>query len=156
MPTQLCPCQSTKPFSLCCEPLLIGIGTAQTAEALMRSRYTAYTLHNSDYLSQTWHPSTRPEGIDTSLIPNWLSLTVKNCHAGGAQDTEGTVEFIAIGQAQNRVVTLHEISIFLKEDGQWLYLTGNIREPDKAPDKLGRNAPCSCGSGKKFKKCCNK
>ena len=66
------------------------------------------------------------------------------------------VEFIATGRVENTAVTLHEISRFQKEDDQWLYVDGDIHPSKKAANGVGRNSPCPCGSGKKFKKCCNR
>lgn len=85
----------------------------------------------------------------------WLGLDVLVCHAGGTDDTEGTVEFVARYSHEGRPGSLHEISHFHKENDQWLYVSGEFpRTPQQV--KTGRNDPCPCGSGKKFKKCCGK
>ena len=83
---ELCPCGSGKPFAICCEPI-IGGATAPSAEALMRSRYSAYVRGFWDYLHESWHPDTRPSKVSPTTT-DWLGLTI--VHA-----TENSVEFIA-------------------------------------------------------------
>ena len=91
----LCPCNSNKPYSTCCEPLLAKDKNAATAEALMRSRYTAYVERDTNYLLKTWHPSTRPANIDPATIPEWYGLHIVNTEAGSETDSKGVVEFKA-------------------------------------------------------------
>lgn len=153
---ELCPCRSGKIFAACCGPLLTGEKEAETAESLMRSRYTAYVKRDVEYLLQTWHPSTRPGRLDPGSIPDWCNLVVKKAEDEGRDGKRGLVEFIAVAHAGHKSFTMHEISHFLKEDGRWLYVNGDIIEPEKALGKVGRNDPCPCGSGKKFKKCCGR
>ena len=119
----------------------------------MRSRYTAFVLKESAYLLASWHPATRPleldlAGDDTS----WQGLTILDREAGNPGDEKGVVEFVARYSRQGRSGGLHERSRFLFEAGKWFYLDGEV-QPDKA-QKTGRNVPCPCGSGKKFKRCC--
>jgi SEC-C motif-containing protein len=147
-----CPCGSEKRLSDCCGRLLAG-EPADTAEALMRSRYSAYVLGNADYLLQSWHPSSRPDTIDLAEGLQWTGLTIRACRAGGPADSEGTVEFLAHYVAGGRRGSLHETSRFVRENGHWLYLDGDIHEPGKT-GTVGRNQACPCGSGKKFKRCC--
>ncbi|PXF60388.1 MAG: hypothetical protein C4B58_00715 [Deltaproteobacteria bacterium] len=152
-----CPCNSGKPYSNCCEPLLTGDKNAITAEALMRSRYTAYVERNTNYLLKTWHSSTRPANIDPATIPEWYGLHIINTEAGGETDNKGLVEFKAISLSHKKIWQLHETNRFVKEDGQWFYVDGDIlgdSPPIRKNKKVGRNEPCPCGSGKKFKKCC--
>ena len=146
-----CPCGNGLSYGQCCEPLHKGLMYASTAEALMRSRYAAYVYRMSDYLSATWHDSTRPESLDVSgdTTP-WLRLQIIATEKGSAADTEGTVEFAAHYQGGQ----LHERSRFVKEEGLWFYLDGEILPP-LAAAKVGRNDPCPCGSRKKYKKCCS-
>lgn len=98
---------------------------APTAEALMRSRYSAFVLDRLQYLLATWHPSTRPP----SLAPNppdlkWLGLEVK---AAAAQDADhATVEFVARSRQAGRASRMHEISRFVREGGQWFYVDGDL------------------------------
>lgn len=126
----------------------------------MRSRYTAYTLNDMAYVSRSWHPDTRPQAqeSDASNEPLvWLGLEVKSCHAGGQEDSEGTVEFVARYRVNGAEGKMHEISRFVKEDGAWFYVDGQFVEQADAVasnPRIGRNDPCFCGSGKKYKKCC--
>lgn len=152
-----CPCNSGAAYTACCQPLLTGTGHAATAATLMRSRYTAYVTHNVEYLLNSWHPSTRPAHFDPSSIPDWHDLRIVRTEAGLENDRQGIVEFIATALSQRNAFTLHEVSRFIKEEGQWFYVDGDIL-PEPPPvaksEKIGRNEPCPCGSGKKFKKCC--
>ncbi|MBA3014331.1 MAG: SEC-C domain-containing protein [Proteobacteria bacterium] len=154
----ICPCNSGVPYSLCCEPLLIGDRIAATAEVLMRSRYTAYVVGDVDYLFRSWHPSTRPVDIDAATIPEWQGLHIVRIVKGLEADNEGVVEFKATFLSQQNIFQLHEVSRFVKEEGHWFYVDGDIKSggllAERAGPKAGRNNPCPCGSGKKFKKCC--
>lgn len=157
---QLCPCGSNLIYGKCCEPLHTGKSCAATAEALMRSRYSAYVANKTSYILQTWHPSTRPQIIDPTTIPNWCSLKIMRTSKGRESDNEGTVEFTATAMDSGKISQLHEVSHFVKEDRYWLYVSGKIPENNiqqkPVTGKIGRNNPCPCGSGKKFKKCCGR
>lgn len=123
-----CPCGSTKKYSQCCGPLHAG-AVASTAEALMRSRYSAYVAELEPYVLATWHATTRPSALDPDEGQKitWLGLSVKR-HASTGEDS-ATVEFVAryrIGGAS--AVRLHEISRFVREDGRWFYLDGSFPE----------------------------
>ncbi len=124
----------------------------------MRSRYCAYVLGDIPYVLRTWHPSTRPAAIDPAAIPDWCGLDILRTEQGQAGDDQGIVEFRATALLQGKVFILHEVSRFVREAGQWLYVAGDITadsaQAGSAAPKAGRNAPCPCGSGKKFKKCC--
>jgi len=117
----------------------------------MRSRYTAYYLRNGVYLLKTWHQSTRPIELDfRDDDTEWVDLEIVRHEAGGVDDAEGIVEFIAIYRQGGVLLRFRECSRFLKESGEWFYLDGIVRnEPNP-----GRNDPCWCGSGRKYKKCC--
>ena len=149
-----CPCGSALPLSACCGRFHNGQLKAPTAEMLMRSRYSAFALRDSAYLLRTLHPSRRGADelaqIEHSFAGiQWLGLVILDCVAGTENDTTGIVEFVARYQTDSKRGQLHECSQFVKEDGEWFYTSGEagtIREP-------GRNDPCWCGSGKKFKKC---
>jgi SEC-C motif-containing protein len=149
--SQHCPCGSGLGFTECCGGILAGSVLPATAAALMRSRYTAYALSDAAYLLKSWHPQTRPAALDFSGDDSeWLGLTLLRVEAGGADDSEGLVEFVAAYRTDGKIRQLREISRFVKQVGRWFYLSGDILpEP-----KLGRNDPCPCGSGKKLKKCC--
>ncbi len=117
----------------------------------MRSRYTAYCLRDGAYLRNTWHPRTRPLHVDFSGDDTeWVNLAILRCEAGGAKDAEGMVEFVASFRQEGVKWELREKSLFLRESGEWFYLDGTVHI-ERSP---GRNEPCSCGSGKKYKKCC--
>ena len=151
-PDAPCPCGSGNRYAGCCERFHIGEVLPPTAEALMRSRYSAYTLALSDYLRATWAQSTRPAVLE---IRNggiaWIGLEIIKVRDGAVDDREGEVEFIARGIAGDHLNVLHETSRFIREDGAWRYLDGDLLSTP--PAKIGRNAPCPCGSGLKFKRC---
>ncbi len=151
----VCVCGSGLEKSDCCLKTVAGKSPANTAEALMRSRYTAYVMANEGYLLDSWHKSTRPSGLDLSEPVEWLGLQVKQVEKGRAGDREGWVEFIARYQSAGRPGAIHERSRFVYEQGQWFYVDGElIRDSLKPTRQPGRNAACPCGSGKKFKRCC--
>lgn len=158
--TDTCPCNSHKPYTECCGPLLSGIRLADTAEALMRSRYSAYVVRDIAYLLRSWHPSTRPDKIDPVAIPAWYELIIIHTEKGQETDNEGVVEFQAAAFSQKSILRLHEVSRFVKENNQWFYVDGEIKDDSHPVEghepKVGRNSPCPCGSGRKFKKCCGR
>lgn len=122
-----CPCGSKLALEQCCLPLLSGQRKAQTAEQLMRSRYSAHALLQIDYLWQTWSPSQRqrssPEEIyDWAASCEWLKLEVIATDGGRADDTEGTVTFIALFRHQGQLRHHHETSLFHRTMGCWLYV----------------------------------
>jgi SEC-C motif-containing protein len=125
--TTICPCQSGSPYAQCCAPLHAQEAVAESAEALMRSRYSAYVLAESPYLLATWHASTRPSLLefDEALSTRWLGLEVKR-HV--IQDPDhATVEFVARYRTGGApAVRLHEISRFVREGGRWYYLEGEF------------------------------
>ena len=124
-----CPCGSGKTYPKCCGPYLAGEAQAPTAVALMRSRYTAYVRGDGPYLLRTWHSRTRPPRIDIPSELKWLGLEVRHTEAGGPDDSEGRVEFVARSKLGGRAQRLHEVSRFLREDGHWRYLDGEILSP---------------------------
>jgi SEC-C motif domain protein len=122
----LCMCDSGKEFRECCGRYLDGGAAAPTAEALMRSRYTAYTLQREDYLLATWHASTRPAqlGLAEEAPTKWLGLDVKRHEQQDAD--HAIVEFVARYKVNSRAHRLHETSRFVREDGRWCYVNGDI------------------------------
>jgi SEC-C motif domain protein len=95
---------------------------APDAQTLMRSRYSAYALALSDYLRDTWHPSTRPAVIEPDPQGlRWLGLEVKR-HVQGGDEERAIVEFVAISKLGGRAHRLHETSRFVREGGRWYYL----------------------------------
>jgi len=152
-----CRCGSGIEYAQCCGPFHSGEKKPVTAEALMRSRFTAYALHNADYLLATWDAAVRPELIDFSKEKvDWQRLEIGNTKKGGAKDTKGVVEFKAYYLQDGEEYVMNEISQFVKRAGGWFYLDGLVKSIGKVglQTNLGKNAPCSCGSGKKFKRCC--
>ncbi len=146
-----CLCGSMKLMDECCLPFLSGIIQPETALNLMRSRYTAYCLRDGQYLQRTWHVSTRPAKLDfQGDDTEWVRLDIVGQELGENSDTLGRVEFVALYRQGGQLKRLHESSRFVKEEGEWFYVDGDIK-PDVKP---GRNDPCFCGSGKKYKKCC--
>lgn len=157
--SNMCPCGSRHPLADCCGPLLSGERQAQTAEQLMRSRYTAYVHLDEDYLLRTWYPATRPNGLQlgSGTRPQWLGLKIRATQAGQPGDAKGSVEFAASFSLGGSSERLHEISQFVREAGRWYYVDGQIRGPGGASrGQTARNSPCPCGSGKKFKRCCGR
>jgi SEC-C motif-containing protein len=154
-----CPCGTDRPFERSCGPFLGG-APAPTAEELMRSRYTAYTRHDIEYIVATHDPATRGD-IDRDVTEQWsresewLGLTVLAAEAGGRDDETGMVEFVARYRAKGHELSHHERSQFKKVDGRWHYFDGQVVKPApvKAAAVPGRNDPCPCGSGKKYKRC---
>lgn len=123
-----CPCGG-KEYAACCGRYLDRGDTPQTAEQLMRSRYTAYVLGREAYLQDSWHPTTRPPGalIEEDGV-KWLGLEVRRHLPEG--DT-AIVEFVARYKVGGRTRRLHEVSRFRREDGKWFYLDGSF--PDAGP-----------------------
>jgi SEC-C motif domain protein len=157
-----CPCGSGQPYAVCCEPLLRGQRRAQTAEELMRSRYCAFVVQNIPYLMRTTASKARRHNEARDLRAwsehsDWLGLEVVDVDRGGPGDDAGTVEFIArfaVNGVENRH---HERSEFVRQGGQWVYAGGKDllqRQPLRRAASPGRNDPCPCGSGRKYKKCC--
>ena len=92
----------------------------------MRSRYTAFCLHNQDYLLKTWHPSTRPKDVDFEVEQQWLGLKIVTKNDGGQEDFQGQVEFIARYKIHGRAYQIRENSDFLWQDGHWYYTQGTF------------------------------
>lgn len=124
----LCPCGSGRTYVGCCG-VLHGGAAAADAEALMRSRYSAYVLGLGPYLLATWHPTTRPESLDleTEPRPKWLGLEIRGYRPIG--DDRAEVEFVARYKVGGRAQRLHERSRFVRESGHWLYVDGDFPDP---------------------------
>jgi SEC-C motif-containing protein len=121
-----CTCGSNKNYPDCCGRYLDGNESAPTAETLMRSRYTAYTLLREDYLLATWHPSTRPVTLNLAndIATKWLGLEVKRHEQ--QQPDQAVVEFVARYKVKGRAHRLHEVSRFVRENEQWFYVDGDV------------------------------
>lgn len=119
-----CACGSGKNRVACCGPYLDGEALAPTAEALMRSRYVAFVERREDYLLATWAAETRPESLALDPDQRWLGLDIRATEAGGPEDGEGWVEFVARSRVRGQGVRLHERSRFRREAGHWVYVDG--------------------------------
>lgn len=153
-----CPCGSGKTYAKCCGLFIDNHKAPETPEQLMRSRYTAYTLAQTNYISKTMREKALV-GFDEFQSKQWaqkviwIGLTVKQ----STMETpdKGYVEFIAHWIEKNHFCTMHERSEFHRMNNQWFYVDGvNLMTSLKKNQiKIGRNSPCPCGSGKKFKNC---
>lgn len=164
----LCPCRSMDQIKLqyeeCCEPFIKGKKKAPTVEILMRSRYVAYVVKNINYIDETQitvenEVFNKEEALKWAESSEWLGLEIKKTQKGEPNDNTGVVEFVAHykDKASGTELRHHETSLFQKRDGDWKFKEGQIHgaQPLKRLEpKIGRNDPCSCNSGKKFKKCC--
>jgi len=157
-----CPCGSNLSYDACCRPLITGERPAATAEQLMRSRYSAYVKKELGYILTSLHPDHRSDYDEKSTrvwaeSAQWNAFEVVATKDGGAGDREGQVEFVVSYTEDGIKKEHHELSTFKKEGGTWYFATGKILTPRQVVrtlPKTGRNDPCTCGSGKKFKKCC--
>lgn len=154
----LCPCGSGADYGDCCGPILAG-APAPTAEALMRSRYTAFTEGNIEHIARTHAPEARLDFDTEGAAHNartlqWQKLEIHQTAEN--DDGTATVEFSATFRRGMQTLVHHELSQFRKVDGNWMYVEGQInpRGQPRQVTKHGRNEPCPCGSGKKYKKCC--
>lgn len=163
----LCPCGSRLESVSCCTPILSNTQAATTAEALMRARYCAYVEGNIDFVMESTLPASRADSDPAAMRAwaeqaEWKALEIVATSQGQAGDDQGEVEFIARYRLQNTAHQHHEKSLFVKKDGHWFFKDGDVINtgPTEKPvpivnaSKTGRNDPCLCGSGKKFKKCC--
>lgn len=164
----VCPCRTLDTVKMsyqeCCEPFVTGKKKAPTAEALMRSRYAAYVVKNIDYIDGTQivlenETFDKNEALKWAESSEWNGLEILKSQKGQPGDNTGTVEFVAHykDKASGTELRHHETSLFQRRDGDWKFKEGHIHgaQPVKRLEpKLGRNDPCSCDSGKKFKKCC--
>lgn len=162
MSVEKCPCNSGKSYNTCCKKLIQGEKKAVTAEELMRSRYSAYAKAEVDYILSSTHPDQR-DANDRAEIKKWAEnsewhgLEIIKCEQGGKDDEEGTVEFIARYTDNGVSMDHHELAEFRKLKDDWYFYDGNLlgHQPFvRSAPKIGRNDPCPCGSGKKYKKCC--
>ncbi|MFC5676412.1 YchJ family protein [Aeromicrobium endophyticum] len=119
-----CPCLSGLTFDDCCGRLHTGRGAAQTAEQLMRSRFSAFAVGDADYLLATWHPTTRPAALDLDDDRRWYRLDIRATRGGGPFETDGVVEFEAFYRTPSGSGSQHESSRFVREGGSWFYLDG--------------------------------
>ena len=162
-----CPCRlhdaAPLPYSACCAPVLEAGKPAPTAQALMRARYSAFALGKIDFLYESLAPEARHD-FDRKAVTHWasqsqwLGLDILSTEQGEAGDATGFVEFVAhfILDGEERAHRERSLFRFDAGDGRWYFVDEANRKP--APivkgAQPGRNDPCPCGSGKKYKKCC--
>jgi len=157
-----CPCGSGAAYAECCEPVISGAQSAATAEQLMRARYSAYVGVQMDFVFESTHPDHR-QGYDHegtrewAETSEWLGLEIVGTSKGGPDDLKGEVEFIARFKEKGVQREHHENAQFIKENGKWAFIEGAmVKQKPVTVSKPGRNEPCTCGSGLKYKKCCGK
>ena len=170
----MCHCGNELPFENCCQPLIKGIKKAKTAEQLMRSRYSAFVVKDISFLKKTLSNESKKDFDEKSTKEwaeqaNWLGLKILSLKKGQETDKTGVVEFVAKYKISDEVLEHHEVSKFEKNhEGEWCFVDGDghthkegeshqhkvIETYVRPEEKVGRNDPCTCGSGKKFKKCC--
>ncbi|MFN8369511.1 MAG: YchJ family protein [Bacteriovoracaceae bacterium] len=173
-----CACGSDLEFSNCCEPFIKGTSNPDTAEKLMRSRYTAYTLGDANYVKTTMVKEAQ-DSFDLAGFQEWVTksvwkgLKILSTEKGGSSDIKGKVEFTATYEVNGEMIDHHEVSDFKKDkSGKWFFVDGDahthrhgeahghhhhhhkVETITRSAPKVGRNDPCTCGSGKKYKKCC--
>ena len=153
-----CPCGSGKTFGDCCEPVHLGRLQPASAEQLMRARFTAHVTHNFRFLHDTYRPTAGKPFVEEEVEPTmqWTKLVVHG-HETTADPAKAFVDFSAYGTDEGVEKVLHEKAEFLRINGTWFYnreaRLGPAPYKATAP-KVGRNDPCPCGSGKKYKQCC--
>ncbi len=165
--SELCPCGSGRLQENCCIPYIEGNVWPADAQTLMRSRYTAYVLKRYQWLVESTHPEYR-ENISVETISetardvHWIGLDIRSVAqdvpAGEKGERFDVVEFYAYYELDG-LRQLAERSFFQRKDGKVYYVDGVPLKPEayhRDGPKVGRNDPCPCGSGKKYKKCCGK
>jgi SEC-C motif-containing protein len=159
--SESCVCGSGVSFGQCCSPVLAGLEKAKTAQALMRSRYAAYVVGDIEHIKKTQNAKSggdfdEANAKEWSEKSEWNGLEIVRTEKGLAGDETGIVEFKARFKFEGKEACHHETAFFKREAGEWNFVEGKVaQEPYRLTEpKLGRNDLCSCGSGKKFKKCC--
>lgn len=157
-----CPCGQEIEYKECCEPFHKGDQLPSTAQKLMRARYSGFVKNQIQFIADTHIPGTEDFDIDEArqwaTTSTWKGLEVVKSQKGTEADDTGIVEFKALyADKDNKDYLHHEIATFKKLEGRWFYEDGQIVGTGpivRSTPKIGRNDPCTCGSGKKFKKCC--
>jgi SEC-C motif-containing protein len=157
-----CHCGSGKDYSECCELFIKGKSNPKTAQELMRARYCAFVEQEIDFIMDTVYPD-QPNAMTREAVERWAAntewkgLEIISTENGGVDDSKGMVEFKAYSTVENTTQAHHEKAHFIKKGKKWFFEDGEAVSPEQikreAP-KTGRNDPCPCGSGKKYKKCC--
>ena len=144
--------------------MIDGSAKAETAEALMRARYTSYVTGDIGFLKTSATKAVQDEFDEEtsrawSSASTWHGLEIIKTEGGGASDSEGVVEFRALYTANEEFCNHHEVAKFARENGEWKFIDGDLVGETpvvREEPKIGRNDPCPCGSGKKYKKCCGR
>lgn len=165
--SNLCPCGSTMTYDDCCRSIHLNSSSAATALDLMKARYSAYTQGNIDFIVSTTHPSKLAENNIEAMQAwadnaEWKGLEILASTKGQTNDSTGYIEFIARYHWDGQAHHHHEYSEFVNHEGHWYFYDAKVLHsgPSEKPTpvintlKIGRNDPCHCGSGKKYKKCC--
>ncbi|MAF90438.1 MAG: hypothetical protein CL674_04130 [Bdellovibrionaceae bacterium] len=156
-----CPCETGKDYQDCCAKFIEKGAKPATAVELMRSRYSAFVVGEVQYLLDTHDPRSREE-LDVNEIEawsknsEWKGLNIIEITDGDKNDTDGKVEFIASFEVDGEEHHHHERADFFRKGGVWFYKDGKMVDVEtfvRETPKIGRNEPCHCGSGKKYKKC---
>ncbi|ATC64448.1 hypothetical protein CMV30_11055 [Nibricoccus aquaticus] len=156
--TSPCPCGSGKTFGECCEPIIQQKRVATTAEQVMRSRFTAHVIGDEAHLHRTYVPTASQPYVaeaETGEPMQWTRLVIHS-HEHEVKPDMSYVDFTAYYREGDGEKAMHEKSEFLRVNGAWIF-NRPIRQgpaPVKTAVKVGRNDPCPCGSGKKYKQCC--
>ena len=159
---EACPCNSGKTYDECCGPVHSGAVKAPTAERLMRARYAAYVKGETGFLRDSMSSSAVKDYDENATAQwckaaRWHGLEIISTEKGGEGDDEGVVEFRAGYTAGGRFCDHHERSTFVRENGEWKFQDGDFVKDEpirREGGRVGRNDPCPCGSGRKYKKCC--
>ncbi len=153
-----CPCGSGRAYGECCEPVLRQLRIPATAEELMRARFTAHVVGDYPFLHRTYLGTASLPFVEEEVAPseNWMRLVVHG-HEPGRTPDSAFVDFSAYYSQGSGEGVLHEKAEFARRDGRWIYTRAARLGPApvrSAHPKVGRNDPCPCGSGKKYKNCC--
>jgi len=157
-----CPCGSAKDFKDCCAIIHSAPHLAVHAQQIMRARYSAFSLGEVGFIIDTYHSSANAQSeraqITHATQLSWVKLEIVDAPTFAATDECSYVEFKAWFVEEGKLQCLHERSRFKKERRgqhfQWCYIDGVHSSAQNTAKKMGRNSPCPCNSGKKFKKCC--
>ncbi|MDE7469056.1 MAG: SEC-C domain-containing protein, partial [Desulfovibrionaceae bacterium] len=156
-----CPCESGLALGECCGKYFDGTFSPSTPEELLRSRYVAHVTHNHAYLIETTHSTYRDEESEADITKwidqlEWKGFTILTSIGGKEKDTTASIAFIVHFLVNGIPREMKETAHFIKEDGKWFYTYGDVEGHityRREQPKVGRNDPCACGSGKKYKKC---
>lgn len=158
--TNPCPCGAGVSFADCCERVIKGEREPETAEELMRARYSAFAAEEIDFIVASTHSSTRRE-VDVAYTTQWSKDSVwqglEILETKEVSPDQSLVSFEARFSQDGKEQVHREKSVFEREDGHWRFVTGDeLKNPTVRYEtpRPGRNEPCPCGSGKKYKKCC--